>query len=108
MEKEKKFSENKEESKRIPLPPPDFSTLILSLSTTAMANLGLIPSLEKKETSVNLFLAKHTIDLINVLKEKTKGNLTPEEETLLNNLLYDLRLKYVEVSKKNEKLSAKE
>ena len=48
------------------------------------------------KTEKNLDLARQNIDLLALLKEKTKGNLTPEEQTLIDNLLYDLRLRYVE------------
>lgn len=60
-----------------------------------MQNLGEGPEAQ----SVNLELARHTIDILGMLQEKTKGNLTEEEERLLSGMLYELRLKFVEKSK---------
>ncbi len=75
-----------------------FSTFILSLSTSALVNLGELPDpiTNKKET--NLQLAKQTITIIEMLKEKTKGNLTREEENLIEDVLCDVRLKYIRSS----------
>lgn len=72
-----------------------FSNLIFSFSTSALIQLGEIEDPVTKKKDKNLPLAKQTIDLIGMLKEKTKGNLTPEEENLINNVLYDLRMRYV-------------
>lgn len=87
----------KETSSRqqVPLPEIDFSTFILSLSSNALLHLGLIRGLEGGQTERNLPLAKQMIDLIVMLRDKTKGNLLPEESNLIENLLTDLRLKYV-------------
>ena len=76
------------------LPEIDFSTLLLSLSTSAMVHLGEAPNPDGSRPT-DLVLAKQTIDIISMLKEKTTGNLTAEEERLLAELLYDLRLRYV-------------
>lgn len=79
-------------------PPIDFMTFVLSLSTSAFVQLGISP--EGKSTGEkNLALAKQTIDLIAMLEEKTKGNLTGEEERLLSEVLFDLRMRYVEANK---------
>jgi len=83
-----------------PLPEINFSTFILSLSTSTLMHLGELPNPETKQIGKNLPLAKQTIDLINMLKEKTEGNLDHEEDQLITNLLYDLKLKYVAASKK--------
>ncbi len=88
---EKKESLNKEE----PLPEITFSNLIFSFSTSALIQLGEIEDPVTKKRDKNLPLAKQTIDLIGMLKEKTKGNLTPEEERLIDNILFDLRMRYV-------------
>ncbi len=77
-----------------------FSTFILSLSTSVLVNLGELPDPLKNEKDVNLPLAHQTISLIEMLMEKTKGNLSGEEEKLINSILYDLRMKYVEEAKK--------
>ena len=76
-----------------------FSTFILSLSTSVLVNLGELPDPLKNENDVNLPLAKQTIGLIEMLMEKTKGNLTEDEDRLIDSMLYDLRMKYVEAAK---------
>jgi hypothetical protein len=80
-----------------PLPPADFATLVLSLGSSVLMYLGEAP--EGGKPPRNLPMAKHAIDLLNVLEEKTKGNLSPEEEHILGSLLFDLRLRYVEALK---------
>lgn len=77
-----------------------FSTFILSLSTSALVHLGELPDPISNKKEVNLQLAKQTISIIEMLREKTKGNLTDEEEKLLDNVLYDVRLKYVQARPK--------
>jgi hypothetical protein len=80
----------------------DFGTFLLSLSTSALVHMGEVadPNLIGEEVSLDLELAKQTIDIIGMLKEKTKNNLTSEEENLINHLLYDLRLRYVQKTKR--------
>jgi hypothetical protein len=78
-----------------PLPEVSFATFIYSLSTSALVHLGEIPEPITEKMDKNLPLAKQTIDILGILQEKTKGNLTQEEENLLNNFLYDLRMRYV-------------
>ncbi len=80
-------------------PPADFSTFMLSLAFTARMHLGLVESPETKKVSSDMAAARHAIDMIDMLKEKTKGNLTPEEQNLLDELLFDLRMTYMEKSK---------
>ncbi len=72
-----------------------FSALILSLSTSALVNLGELPDPLSNEKALNFPLAKQTIGIIEMLKEKTRGNLSQDEDRLINNMLYDLRMKYV-------------
>jgi hypothetical protein len=81
------------------LPRVDFSTFVLSLSHSALMHLGEAPNPETGRVEKNLPLARQTIDLIAMLDEKTKGNLTGAEERLLTQLLFDLRMRYVEASK---------
>jgi hypothetical protein len=76
-----------------------FSTFILSLSTSALVHLGELPDPISSAKEVNLQLAKQTISIIEMLKEKTEGNLTKEEENLIENVLYDVRLKFIRSSK---------
>ncbi len=73
----------------------DFYTFILSLGSSAFVHLGDAPHPETAKAEPNLLLAKQTIDILGMLREKTRGNLTSEEEGFLDNLLSDLRLRYV-------------
>lgn len=82
-----------------PAPPADFNTLILSLSTSALMHMGLIHGPDGTPTEKNLVLAKHSIDLIALLEKKTEGNLTGEEERLVSQVLYDLRMQFVVIAK---------
>ena len=79
----------------IPLPEINFINFLFSLSTSVLIQLGEIQDPVSEEIAKNLPLAKQTIDLIGMLKEKTKGNLTPDEEKMIENILYDLRIRYV-------------
>ncbi|MGD0675978.1 MAG: DUF1844 domain-containing protein [Polyangiaceae bacterium] len=81
------------------LPRIDFSTFILSLSHSALMNLGEAPDPETGQLETNLPLARQTIDLIAMLEERTRGNLSGEEERLLGQILFDLRMRYVELTK---------
>ena len=80
------------------LPEINFTNFLLSLSTSALIQLGEIPDPMTKQETKELPLAKQTIDLIGMLKDKTKGNLTPEEEKLIEYILYDLRMRYVKAA----------
>ncbi|MBW1770648.1 MAG: DUF1844 domain-containing protein [Deltaproteobacteria bacterium] len=77
------------------LPAVNFSTFIFSISSSALLHFGEIEDPTSGAKSKNLPLAKHTIDILAMLEEKTKGNLTPDEEQLFQNILYDLRMRYV-------------
>lgn len=83
-----------------PLPEINFSSFIISLSSSALFHFGEIPDPLTNTKQRNLPLAKQTIDILGILKRKTAGNLTNEESQLLENLLYDLRIRYVEETKK--------
>ncbi len=82
------------------LPLIDLPTFILSLSHSALMHLGEAPRPEDGRVERNLPLAKQNIDLLGLLEEKTRGNLTGEEERLLSQVLFDVRLRYVELAKK--------
>jgi Domain of unknown function (DUF1844) len=82
-----------------PLPRIDFATFVLSLSHSALMHLGEAPDPETGAIEKNLPLARQTIDLVTMLEEKTKGNLTGDEERLIGQILFDLRMRYVEMSK---------
>ncbi len=86
------------EQERPKLPPVDFSAFIAELGTTALAYLGGLQNPEAKEVLVDLEMAKRTIDTIDLLKEKTKGNLTSPESNLLDNTLYNLRMTYIRIA----------
>lgn len=77
----------------------NFSTFLLSLSTSALVSLGELPDPIKNENNINLTLAQQTITIIEILKEKTMGNLTPEEDHLIDGILYDLHIRYVKTAK---------
>ncbi len=85
-------------SQKGPLPEIDFTHFIFSISTSALIQLGEVQDPFTQKIAKNLPLAKQTIDLIGMLKEKTKGNLTPEEGKLIESILYDLRMRYVKAS----------
>ncbi len=76
----------------------DFSTFILSLNTSALIHLGDLPDPQSKQRTTNIEAAKHTIEILEILKAKTTGNLSEEEGKLLDDVLYDLRMKYVKVA----------
>ena len=77
------------------LPKIDFSTFVLSINSSALVQLGLIEDPASGQKTKNVPLAKQTIDLLAMLEEKTKGNLTNDEENILKNILYELRMLYV-------------
>ena len=84
-----------------PLPPASFEFLVFSFKTQAEIQLGLIHFGEEKERpKPNLPLAQHSIDMLGILHEKTKGNLTLDEQRLLENSLTELRFRYIEALKK--------
>jgi hypothetical protein len=82
-------------SNQYQMPAPTFSTFIASLSSSAMVQLGEIAEPTTGQKLTNLPMAKHTIDIIALLQEKTKGNLTNEENKLIQNVLTDLRMRYI-------------
>ena len=95
--KEKK-KEKEEEKGSAPLPEINFSSFLLSLSSSTLLHLGEIADPQSGGKKKDLALAKQSIDIISLLKDKTKGNLTQEEEKLLEHLLYDLRMRFVKAS----------
>ena len=80
------------------LPEINFINFLFSISTSALIQLGEIQDPVSQQSAKNLPLAKQTIDLIGMLKEKTKGNLTPEEAKLIENILFDLRMRYIKAT----------
>ena len=89
-----------EEPAAPPLPKADFAGLALSLATSALFHLGLVPDPQTGQPGTkNLALARHSIDTLELLQDKTRGNLTSEESQLLADLLTELRVHYVESSR---------
>jgi Domain of unknown function (DUF1844) len=76
-----------------------FSTFVMGLTTQALMHLGEIPDPVHQSVHHDLPAAKQMIDLLGILREKTKGNLDAAEEQLLGEMLYDLRMRYVEVAR---------
>lgn len=91
----------------MPLPPADFSFLVSSLMFQAQLELGLLHLGEEKDRpEPNLPRAKHSIDLLGVLEQKTRGNLSMEEQRLLENGLTELRFRFVQVTDELQKPAA--
>ena len=97
-EEAKEESVSAEEQKtepKINLPEINFATFIISLNASALLHLGAMEDPAAGKKVKNLPIGKQTIDILGMLEEKTKGNLSKEEENLLKNILYDLRMIYV-------------
>jgi flagellar biosynthesis/type III secretory pathway protein FliH len=92
---QKAASEAGETGRDFSLPKVSFASFIFSLSSSAFVSLGAIPDPNTGKTEKNLALAKQTIDILGLLREKTRNNLTHEEENLFDQMLYDLRMSYV-------------
>ena len=86
-------AEGEEESAQFP--EINFPTFVASLNASALVHLGVIEDPATGSKSKNLPMAKQTIDILSMLEDKTKGNLTPDEKNMLQNILYDLRILYV-------------
>ena len=86
------------ESDNRPLPPASMTFLVTSLATQAMASLGLMPGEDGKPMPKNLNHAKHYIDLVGLLEEKTAGNLDEDESKFLSETLHQMRMLYVSES----------
>lgn len=79
----------------------NFSTFILSLASSCLMHLGEVPNPDSQEAEENKLLAKHTIDILNMLEDKINNGLTEEEKSLFNDVLYEVRMKYVKKEEKN-------
>ncbi len=90
--------ETRQENDSIPLPPASFTFLVFSMQAQAQMQLGLMHFGEGEKPEPQLELARHTIDMLGILLEKTKGNLTLDEQRLLENSVTELRFRFVQVS----------
>jgi hypothetical protein len=81
------------------MPPADFATYVVMLANTIMMLLGQVPDPVTQQRRLDLGQAKHTIDILMMLQQKTQGNLTSEEERLLNEVLPQLQMAYVSMSR---------
>jgi len=97
-EEAEKKKEKKEEKSHGPLPEGNLAALISTLTTQALFALGLLQVKGQEKREPDLELAKYNIDMLQTLEEKTKGNLSQEEETVLSNTLNELRMGYVKVA----------
>jgi hypothetical protein len=102
VEKERSASPDraKDPPHRPPLPPASIAFLFSTLATQAFVALGLLPNPVTEKAETDHDQAKHFIDMLGVLEEKTRGNLSPDEKKHLDALLFDLRMQFVEVCKK--------
>jgi hypothetical protein len=82
------------------MPEVTFPAFIMSLNTSALYHLGEIADPTTGEKILDLDLAKHAIDTLTLMQNKTKGNLAKEEEELLKNILYDIKIRFVKAVKK--------
>lgn len=98
-QEEKTETRTEEQPSSIPVE-VNFAAFVFSLGRSAFIHLGEEPDPMTGEKKVSLPLAKETIDIISMLEEKTKGNLTQEEDQLTKNLLYALRMRFVEIASK--------
>lgn len=78
----------------------DFPTFVLSIASAAMMGLGLAPRPDSKKQQVDMEMARQNIDLLEMIQQKTRNNLTRDEESLLERVLYEVRTQFLEVSKK--------
>lgn len=99
-EKKNERATSQPETTEAPLYEITFSTVLVSLHTAACYHLGMLPYPDIQNASKNLVMAKQTIDTILMLKEKTTGNLTPQEAALIKKILYELEMHYVEEQQK--------
>ena len=97
-----KEAESTDEAEAMPeLPPASFTILVSTLSTQAVAAMGFLPDPATGKPNVNRPMAKHFIDTLAMLQEKTQGNLTEEESAHLRDALHQLRMAYVAIAEKS-------
>ena len=99
MQKDVESQNHNKNDEQIILPEVTFSSFVISLSTAALVHLGEMEEPESGVKKKDLLLAKHSIDTLAMLQEKTRGNLEDDEKALLDHILFDLRMKFVQASK---------
>jgi hypothetical protein len=92
----------------IPLPPPTFEFLVFSLKMQTEVRLGLLKMGDEADDAPDLPAARHAIDMLGMLAEKTRGNLSLEEQRLIENSLTELRFRFVQVSESSAKAASGE
>jgi hypothetical protein len=105
QEKAEKKKSREERKARGPIPRGNFAGLISMLTTQALFALGLLEVKGQEKREPDLELARYNIDMLETLQEKTKGNLTKEEERVLENTLNELRMSYVAVADRSSSAS---
>ena len=85
-----------------PLPPIDFTTLIMSFASAAIVNMGRVPDPMTNTVQKNMAVARQNIDIIELLNDKTKGNLSADEERLMEQVLYELRMSFIAAVKEGK------
>ena len=88
----------KDKAGKCVMPEVSFVSFVLSLNTTALFHLGELTHPETGQKHVDLELAKHTVDTLAMLAEKTRGNLDPQENELMTKVLYELKMRFVKAS----------
>ncbi|WP_319778717.1 DUF1844 domain-containing protein [Maridesulfovibrio sp.] len=100
MSDDKKCGCGSEYAKAMPIPEVNFSTFVMSMSSSAMVHLGEVADPSTGKIEFSPVLAKQSIDVLAVIEDKIKNGMTKDEERLLCELLYNLRMKYVKKTKK--------
>ncbi|HUI68093.1 MAG TPA: DUF1844 domain-containing protein [Nitrospirota bacterium] len=93
---ERATGSSSEQKQTEPIPDLDFSAFILTLAATAQVSLGSLPNPQTRQSEQDLPAAKQMIDILGLLKDKTKGNLSQDEQALLDSALFNLRMQYIE------------
>lgn len=96
MSEDVKTPDSEYDASAMPLPPPTFEFLTLSFKTQAELHMGLLRLDENEDAKPNPRLARHTIDMLAMLQAKTKGNLSIEEQRLIDNALTELRFRFIQ------------
>ena len=86
-----------------PIPPIDFTTFVMSLSKSALVHMALTPGPDGRYHEEDLPLARENIDILALLEDKTKGNLTGAEERFLHQVLFDLRMRFIDQAKRTRR-----